>query len=111
MEREQIYVQSVRVRSALKPANKDWRESLQARMTPRVTNQATVGPRMADPIWDDRCQFRSREEHRVYVAFKRARSKLPDDDSIALAPNPALVMRNVNTSEPDAMKERGLRSP
>lgn len=103
MLRDHVYVKDVRVRSELKRADKDWRQSLQARMAPRVTNQASIGPRMTDPIWDDRCAFRSREEHRVYLAFKRARAKLPDDDSIALAPNPALVVQNVNTSEPDLL--------
>jgi hypothetical protein len=52
---------------------------------------------------EDRCQFRSREELRVYRAFKRARARLPADDTIAIAPNPALVVPNMNPTEPDLL--------
>ncbi len=39
----------------------------------------------------------------MYRAFKRVRDLLPEDDSMALVPNPALVLRSANTSEPDLL--------
>lgn len=45
MKRDHVYVKDLRVRAALTPAGPQWREGLQARMTPRATNQASIGPR------------------------------------------------------------------
>lgn len=103
LEAEHIAVYQLHVRAQITPAESDWRQTLSARMAPRTTNQASVGPHMERPIVEDRCQFRSGEELKVYQAFKRARAKLPASDTIAIAPNPALVVPNVNTSEPDLL--------
>jgi len=101
MERERVHVKELHVRPAITPAGPDWRETLQTRMAPRATNQANIGPREVQPLMEDRCAFRSREELRVYQAFKRIRAQMPTDDTIAILPNPALVLRDANTSEPD----------
>lgn len=100
-EPNHIHVVDVRVRAAITPASADWRETLTTRVPPQTTYQANIGPRMAKPLMEDRCQFRSLGELKVYRGFERARARLPADDSIAIAPNPALVVPNINTSEPD----------
>ena len=101
LERDRAHVKELNVRAAITPAGDDWRETLAARMQPRATNQANIGPRQVQPLMEDRCAFRSREELRVYQAFKRVREQMPVDDTIAILPNPALVLRSANTSEPD----------
>jgi hypothetical protein len=103
LENDRIYVQAVELRAAIEPAGADWRATLEARMAPKATNQASVGPPMEKPLVEDRCQFRSVEELKVYRAFKRMRDRLPADDTLAIAPNPALVVPNINTSEPDLL--------
>jgi hypothetical protein len=103
MHTQSVHVLRLDVRGALPPASPDWRADLQSKLAPRVTNQGTVGLARSEPLWEDGCQFRSREEVLVYRAFKRARDAMPDDDTIAIAPNPGLVIRNIKTSEPDLL--------
>ncbi len=103
LQADHVHVMRLEVRAVVTPASANWREELEARLSPRATNQASVGPRMRHPLMDDGCAFRSKEEMAVYRAFKRQRDRLPDDDTIGLMPNPAFVLRNVHTQEPDLL--------
>jgi hypothetical protein len=101
MEPQGIHVASLRVRGTVEQAAPNWRERVLARLSPDPVNQAVVGPPMERPIIEDRCAFRSCEELQVYRAFKRARDRRPDDDTLGIAPNPALVIQHGHTWEPD----------
>jgi hypothetical protein len=101
MEPQSIHILNLRVRGAIEPAPPDWRERAVARLSPNPVNQASIGPPMVKPIIEDRCAFRSREEQRVYQAFKRACDRRPDEDTLGIAPNPALVIQHGHTWEPD----------
>jgi hypothetical protein len=101
MERKGGHISNLRVRPVLPERRANWRESLQGRMAPRVSNQAGIGPRMTELIVEDRCQFRSKAELEVYRALKRLWAKMPQHDMMSIAPNPALVVPNMNTMEPD----------
>lgn len=105
LERDNVHVRELAVRADITPAGDDWREGLLARMSPKPTNQASIGPRIESPRWmEDRCQFRSEAELRVYQAFKRVREKdFPARDTFSTAPNPALVVPNIAASEPDLL--------
>ena len=102
MDSQRIHVLDLRVRSRIEPASPQWRDELRKHLAPNPVNQASVGPAMADAIFEDRCAFRSSAELRVYRAFKRARDRLPADDTLSIAPNPALVVRT-STWEPDLL--------
>jgi hypothetical protein len=100
MEPQSVHILNLRIRGTVEPATRDWRERVLARLNPDPVNQANIGPPIERPIIEDRCAFRSREEQRVYRALKRARDQRPDDDTLGIAPNPALVIHG-HTWEPD----------
>jgi hypothetical protein len=100
-EKMNFYVDHLIVRSASEPVPPDWRFHLLQRLGSSPVNQATIGPPM-EWIVEDRCRFRSRAELRVYRAFKRARDKLSNQESLGIAPNPALVI-NGHVWEPDLL--------
>ncbi|MFI6029574.1 hypothetical protein [Amycolatopsis magusensis] len=100
MNPQHVHVLGIQVRAQIEPASPQWRDELRKRLAPNPVNQASIGPAMTDALIEDRCAFRSLAELRVYRAFKRARDRMSGDDTLSIAPNPALVVRS-STWEPD----------
>jgi hypothetical protein len=100
----ELDVAYVRPRLALPEADDDWRTAYAARLaSDRPSNQArreSAGG--AHPV-EDGLTFGSAEEIRVYRALKRLQARFPQEDTISIAPLPAVRLRTGNTWEPDVL--------
>lgn len=94
----------VRARPALPEVEDDWRATYAARLaSDRPTNQARREAAGAAHPVEDGLIFGSAEELRVYRALKHLQARFPAEDTIAIAPLPAVRLRSGNTWSPDLL--------
>ncbi|MGH3223512.1 MAG: hypothetical protein ACRDPY_33305 [Streptosporangiaceae bacterium] len=93
----------VRARPALPDVDGDWRTAYAARLaSDRPSNQARRESGGGHPV-EDGLTFGSTEELRVYRALKGLQARFPQEDTISIAPLPAVRMRPGNTWSPDVL--------
>ena len=88
---DHLIVQDLQI--VIAPAADDWRERLEDRLGIGPTNQARVRAAGRDWPKKDGLYFRSDAEVKVYDALKRAGANLPEAQSIAIAPNAGIRVR------------------
>lgn len=100
----QLNVGNVEVRLALPEVDGDWRAYHAERLSrERPINQARRESGRATHPVEDGLTFGSREEVLVYQSLKRLQTRFPEDNTIAIAPLPAVRLRSGNTWSPDVL--------
>ncbi|MER8027787.1 hypothetical protein ABTZ78_02245 [Streptomyces bauhiniae] len=98
--KDKFEIKGLFVRPILPNVGLGWRKQLKVAGGPRPTNQARrVRIEPQHPV-EDGLHFTNEWEHGVYQVLKEHQAKLPDNDTIGIAPLGALRVRK-HTFEPD----------